>query len=117
MPPIRNVKGTPRHDPRPTRPTHAIVVFGTKVNPDGTPSPRLERRLIQALAEFRKDPSALVVVSGAAVATPCNEAVAMKAWLVDRGVPADRVVLEDRARLTIENAEFVAPLVGEAKCR
>jgi vancomycin permeability regulator SanA len=91
--------------------THAIVVLGMRAEADGTPSSELRHRLKIALKEARRDPKAAIVVSGAAVHTPMPEALAMKNWLVKRGIDPARIVMEDQARLTIENAEFVVPLL------
>ncbi len=90
---------------------HAVVVLGCSANADGTPRPALQRRLDQALIELQRDPAAVCVVTGGAVWNASPEALAMKRYLVERGVEPKRVVLEDQARLTIENAELVMPLL------
>jgi vancomycin permeability regulator SanA len=90
---------------------HAVVVLGCSANADGTPRPALRRRLDQALVELAQDPKAVCVVTGGAVWNASPEALAMKRYLVEHGVEPKRVILEDQARLTIENAELVMPLV------
>lgn len=93
------------------RADHVVVVLGCAANPDGTPRPALQRRLDRALQELAADPRAVVVVTGGAVWNASSEAAAMKRYLVEHGVDPARVVLEDQARLTLENAELSAPLV------
>jgi vancomycin permeability regulator SanA len=93
---------------------HAVVVLGCPANPDGTPSRALERRLRRALEELERDPGALAVVTGGAVANAVAEAHAMKRWLVEHGVDAQRIWVEDRARFTLDNANRVAPLIARS---
>jgi uncharacterized SAM-binding protein YcdF (DUF218 family) len=101
-------------DRRPRQGRHAVVVFGCAVLKDGTPSPALQRRLERALEAALADPAALVVVSGGAVASDHPEGRVMRDWLVARGIPPQRIVVEDQARFTLENAELVAPLLQRA---
>jgi len=70
------------------------------------------RRLTHALAEARRDPSALVLVSGGRVHGRTAEAPAMRDWLVAAGVEAARVVMESAARSTPENARLCADVVA-----
>ncbi|MDN8622239.1 YdcF family protein [Corynebacterium sanguinis] len=75
-----------------------IVVLGARVI-DGRPSRMLEARLAAALSLYRSDPSRPLLVSG------FEEAGAMAAWLVARGVPGAAIALEPAARSTNENLE------------
>ena len=70
----------------------AVVVPGNTVNADGTLSNRLQARLDVALAIYRAGRCKVVFVSGAMGREGVDEAVAMKAYLVNHGVPADRVL-------------------------
>lgn len=90
---------------------HAVVVLGSPANPDGTPRPPLRRRLDKALDVLRGDPRAVAIVTGGAVYSAVPEAHAMKRYLIDHGIDPDRVVVEDQARITLENAERVVPLL------
>ncbi len=96
------------------RARHAVVVFGFGVPDRPTPTIELKRRLAGAIAELDDDPEAIAIVSGDAVHSDENEADVMKQWLVDHGIAADRIVTERTARLTSENASFVAPLLAKA---
>jgi vancomycin permeability regulator SanA len=93
----------------------AIVVLGTAVRPDGRPGSALERRLETALALARADRSALVVVSGGAVANGFAEGPAMARWLAARGLPRRRIRVESEARNTRENADLSLPLLRRAR--
>ncbi len=94
---------------------HAIVVLGCAAEPDGRPSAALVRRLQQARREAERDPKALIIVTGGAVANSQAEGWVMKQWLVDHGVRGSRIRVEDQARFTLDNARRVAPMLARAK--
>jgi hypothetical protein len=89
----------------------AIVVLGCATNPDGTPTPELERRLKVALKLARSRPQALIVVSGGPVRGPAEGPV-MANWLSRRRVARSRIVVEDKARHTGENADLTVPILA-----
>jgi uncharacterized SAM-binding protein YcdF (DUF218 family) len=91
------------------------VVFGCAVALDGAPRPALVRRLKHALAEARRHPSALVVVSGGSVRGRPPEAYAMRDWLLGEGLDRARVVVEAASRSTPDNASFCAEILAGAE--
>ncbi|MFJ6194841.1 vancomycin high temperature exclusion protein [Micromonospora sp. NPDC092111] len=68
------------------------LVLGTKVNADGSPSPVLAARLEIARRLFDGGRVRAILVSGDNMRADYNEPDAMRRWLVDRGVPARKVV-------------------------
>ncbi|MFI6133855.1 vancomycin high temperature exclusion protein [Micromonospora sp. NPDC051141] len=70
------------------------LVLGAKVEPDGTPSPFLAARLEIARQLFAAGRVTVVLVSGDHMDWDYDEPDAMRRWLVDRGVPAEKVVLD-----------------------
>jgi uncharacterized SAM-binding protein YcdF (DUF218 family) len=90
----------------------AIVVLGTRVEADGTPGPMLRSRLEVARRLAAKQPRALVIVTGGAVANGVAEGPAMASWLQNHGISKARIRVESRARHTGENADFVAPMLA-----
>ncbi|MEU5942775.1 ElyC/SanA/YdcF family protein [Micromonospora sp. NPDC047548] len=70
------------------------LVLGTKVGADGTPSPFLAARLEIAQRLFDGGKVRAILVSGDNMNADYNEPDAMLRWLVDRGVPAQKVVLD-----------------------
>ncbi|TDC37338.1 hypothetical protein E1211_10635 [Micromonospora sp. 15K316] len=72
------------------------LVLGTKVDATGRPSPFLAARLDLARRLFKAGKVRAVLVSGDNMDADYDEPGAMRRWLVDRGVPARKVVL-DRA--------------------
>lgn len=87
-------------------PVSAVVVLGAGVN--GTvPSLSLEVRLEAALDYIADKPDIPIVVTGSqGPGEDISEAQCMADWLIDRGVAADRILLEDQADNTEENIEF-----------
>lgn len=94
-------------------PASAIVVLGAGVN--GTaPSLSLETRLDAALAYALDHPEVPIVVSGSqGPGEEISEAACMYGWLTARGVPPERILLEDRARDTEENIRYSLALLEE----
>jgi uncharacterized SAM-binding protein YcdF (DUF218 family) len=85
-------------------PPYAIVVLGATVE-DGRPLPTLCARLDTGRRAFAEGLAPRIIVTGRGEAEP------MQRYLVERGVPREAIVMEDRARNTYENALFVARLV------
>ncbi|MFI2702582.1 SanA/YdcF family protein [Cellulosimicrobium composti] len=71
----------------------AIVVPGAGLRPDGTPSTYLRRRLDAAADLWARGLAPVVLVSGDAH-DDYDEPGSMRAWLLDRGVPDDAILLD-----------------------
>lgn len=99
----------------------AIVVLGSGLLGDRVP-PLLAARIDRGLALYRRDRAAggepvLVVSGGQGPGETTSEAAAMRDYLLARDVPAEHIVLEDRARTTEENLRFSAALVARPGAR
>ncbi|WHT22407.1 YdcF family protein [Crossiella sp. CA-258035] len=99
----------------------AVVVLGSGLIGDRVP-PLLAARIERGLALYRRDRAAggepvLVVSGGQGPGETTTEAAAMRDYLLARGVPAEHIVLEDRARTTEENLRFSAALVTRPGAR
>ncbi|WP_344667134.1 YdcF family protein [Catenulispora yoronensis] len=91
----------------------AGLLGGRKVSP--LLASRLERgRAVFALLDERKQPM-LIVSGGKGTDERLSEAEAMAKYLVERGFPAERLILEDQSRTTEENLIFSSRLMREAK--
>ncbi len=84
----------------------AIVVLGATLTEPGVPGPALRRRLAHGVAMWRQCKAATLLVSGGIVGPPPAEAEVMRRLARDLGVPRDRIIVEDRARNTFENAIY-----------
>ena len=74
--------------------TPVALVLGAQVYPSGTPSPFLAGRLDLAKRLFDAGLVEVLLVSGDHGAREYDEPDAMRRYLVDAGVPADRVVTD-----------------------
>lgn len=91
-----------------------VVVLGCKVKPWG-PSVLLRNRLETALPYIDKHPEAVVVVSGGQGSDEhVSEAQAMRDYLVERGVPASSILLEDCSTSTLENLLYSKDVLQRA---
>lgn len=83
------------------------VVFGNALEDDGTPKPILAARLDVALQCYRAGECPRVFVSGSIDGPGLDEAGAMRTYLLARGVPDDRIVVDragDNTLATARNA-------------
>ena len=70
------------------------LVLGAQVYPSGTPSPFLAGRLDLAQRLYDAGLVKVILVSGDNGAREYNEPDAMRGYLIDKGVPADKVVAD-----------------------
>jgi vancomycin permeability regulator SanA len=73
-------------------PAPVALVLGSKINPDGTPSAFLARRLDLAIALYRRGTVRAILVSGDNGSRRYDEVTGMMRYLQARAVPASRVV-------------------------
>ncbi len=91
----------------------AVIVLGAGVR-GRTPSLTLRRRLDKAVEYYEKNPEALIVVSGGqGPGEDITEAEAMETYLIDRGVPPDMIIKEDKSVSTYTNFKNSKKLLDE----
>lgn len=91
---------------------HAIVLGLALEN--GKPSPDLLARLDAAQGYLEKHPLARLVLTGGNADEPGRtEADVMRDLLAERGVPEDRLILEDRAQTTKENFINIVGMISK----
>lgn len=84
----------------------AVVVLGCQVKGE-RPSRMLKYRLDAALVYLNENPGVPVVVSGGKGPDEAiSEALCMKNYLVENGIPESRIIMEDKSTSTDENLEF-----------
>lgn len=98
---------------KPSGSPNAAVVLGCKVR--GTvPSLMLSRRISRAYEMLVQYPEMIAVVSGGQGRNEdISEAACMASELMRRGIPAERIVLEDKSTSTSENLRFSKALLEE----
>ncbi|MFI9503033.1 YdcF family protein [Nocardia sp. NPDC052566] len=94
-------------------PQTGIVVLGYGLLPDGALRPELVNRLEAAWLQAVAAPLSPVIVTGGNPQNGITEAEAMRAWLVGRGLPVNRVSVESRAGSTVQNALYSTRLLQE----
>ncbi|MBC1492359.1 YdcF family protein [Listeria booriae] len=87
---------------------NTILILGAKVKGDpAKPMPVLQERLDAAIPFIQKNKEAQVVVSGGQGSDEsASEASVMKEYLIDKGVEASRIKVEDKSMRTEENLEY-----------
>jgi vancomycin permeability regulator SanA len=75
-------------------PEPVAIVLGAGLNADGSPKPYLRVRLEDTLRLFHDGKIRAILVSGDHGQVDYDEVAAMTSWLVDRGVPAGKVVAD-----------------------
>ena len=89
-----------------------LIVLGCGIRKDGTPTPILRGRLDKAMEFAKKQEEAtgkkvLFVTSGGQGANEVvSESESMGRYLMENGIPEERILKEDRSRNTAENMAF-----------
>ena len=99
-----------RYEPDPDK--DYIIILGCGIRKDGTPSPLLRGRIDRALA-FAEKQKALtgkepifVTSGGQGPDEPTSESASMRQYLLEQGVPEERIIQEDKSTDTFENMKF-----------
>lgn len=95
----------------------AIVVLGAQVYPDGRLSPQLELRMETALQEYHRQPRIIITCGGQGYNEPAPEGELMRQWLVDKGVPEERVFSEGTSTNTMQNLKNARRFLPEGENR
>ena len=93
-----------------------LVALGFQLNPDGSMRDELIERLKVLKASAEKYPHALIVCTGGGTAAEdpsATEAGKMAEWLIENGIAAERVLVEDRSLTTAQNAIYSYELLRE----
>lgn len=87
-------------------PQTALVVLGFGLLPNGALRPELVNRLQAAWLQAMAAPASPIVVTGGNPQNGVPEAAAMAGWLIGHGIPASRILVENRSASTVQNALF-----------
>ena len=93
-----------------------LVVLGFRLNPDGSMQNELTERLKVALVSAKKYPQARIVCTGGGTAEnepTATEADKMADWLIEHGIAADRIIVENRSLSTVQNAIFTFDVLAQ----
>lgn len=92
----------------------AIVILGYGLNDDGSMRAVLRNRVFTGLAVAQFFPQSPVIVTGGNPRNGQTEAAQMRRMLMMFGFPDNRIIVEDRANSTVQNARFSVPLAEQA---
>jgi uncharacterized SAM-binding protein YcdF (DUF218 family) len=92
----------------------AIVILGYGLNSDGTMRTILRRRVLTGLTVAQFFPQSPIIVTGGNPQNGRTEASQMRNMLMLLGFPANRIIVEDKANSTVQNARFSVPLAKDA---
>jgi uncharacterized SAM-binding protein YcdF (DUF218 family) len=99
------------------RPADAIVVLGA-AQYDGRPSPVFAARLEHAVELYQAGVANLLVVTGGKQdGDRTTEAAAARRFAIDRGIPAESILVEDAGRTTIESLRTVGEIFRDRGLR
>lgn len=90
-----------------------IVVMGYYLKSDGSMRDELYQRMWVTLESAKKYPNAYIMCTGGGTASSSKvtEAGQMAKWLVKKGIDSDRIIVEDQALSTIQNATYGCKLL------
>lgn len=92
-----------------------LIVLGAQWN-QGGPGKVLWYRLDQAMHYLKVNRQTKVIVSGGqGYNEPISEAQGMRDYLVEHGIDAQRIIMEDRSTNTYENLKFSAEFLDKEK--
>ncbi len=99
-----------RYDPDKDR--DFLIILGCGLKKDGTPSRILQSRIERAM-EFAREQKEktgkdliFITSGGKGSDERCSESASMKRYLVEHGIPEDRIIEEDRSTTTYENMVY-----------
>ncbi len=99
------------------RDADVAVVLGAQVRSDGSLSLALSDRLNTAAELFREGRVRFVLVSGATGVEGINEATAMRGYLIEAGLPADRLLVDPAGVNTLATARNARRLMAEHRLK
>lgn len=92
----------------------AVIVLGAGIRGDKVTLP-LKMRLDKAIEYHKKNPEALIVVSGGqGFQETVTEAYAMEKYLIDNGVDKSKIIKEEKSTSTGENMAFSKVILDDA---
>jgi uncharacterized SAM-binding protein YcdF (DUF218 family) len=90
-----------------------VIVFGAAVRSNGKPSAALRRRIRRASEWAARNPTSMIVATGAAGDNGVTEAVAIKEALVADGVQPGRILVEPKGRDTLQSVRLCSRLIRQ----
>lgn len=93
----------------------AIITLGYALNPNGTMNKILIQRLKLTLTLAEQSPNSLIIVTGGVPQNHNTEGKLMADWLIKHGISPHRIIEDNYARSTVENALYVSYALARHK--
>ena len=92
-----------------------IIIHGAGLIDGSKVSKLLSDRIDKAIEVYRKDPTPTILIpsGGKGEDELISEAAAMAEYLREKGIPDDRIILEDRSTTTFENLKFSKDILDQ----
>jgi vancomycin permeability regulator SanA len=97
------------------QPSDVAVVLGTRVLPSGVPSFWLRARLNRAFELYQNNLVKNIIVSGGLGREGHEEADVMRAYLIERGIPSERIFLDLNGDDTFATARHTKQIMASSK--
>ena len=96
-----------------------VIIHGAGLIDGSKVSKLLSERIDKAIEVYRKDPTPPVLIpsGGRGSDELMPEAAAMAAYLREKGIPDDRIILEDKSATTLENLQYSKKILDEQEGR
>jgi len=92
---------------------HAIVILGYALNDDGSINQMLLQRLKLTFKLFKLNPDSVIIPSGGMAKEGITESYVMKSWLIEQGVPKDKIIIECKSKDTVGNGVYSVIIMKE----
>lgn len=96
---------------------HTLLVVGNSSLKNGMPSLYQISRVKKAASLWKKNNYSKLLLTGGAVACAIPEAIIERALAVKFGIPAQKILIEDRSRSTLQNALFAYEILKDTDLR
>jgi len=90
-----------------------ILIFGNKVETNGQVSKRLKSRLDEGVELFKQGKAPLIIVSGGFGKEGFDEAIVMKEYLLEQGVPKKAIIEDQNGINTYQTAKNLVEIAKD----
>lgn len=95
------------------KPVDVAAVLGNKVEANGQPSERLQARLDTSVELYDRGYFTFIIVSGGIGKEGFDEAKVMKAYLIDKGIPEDKIIEDNKGYNSYMTAQNSSRIMDE----
>ncbi|MCR8656070.1 YdcF family protein [Paenibacillus sp. T3-5-0-4] len=95
------------------KPVDVAVVLGNKVETTGQPSERLKARLDKSVELYDGGYYTYIMVSGGIGKEGFDEAKVMKSYLIDKGIPEDKIIEDSNGYNSYMTAQNTSKIMDE----